>query len=96
VVTIYFLARCIRPKSLRGLLLRRGYDRSLGAIERRIISITNRYLYLKLANGQWDVNAIDRWMNDLVRNLESINNLTRFSLEDVEDMLLISCFLENY
>ncbi|OQD75863.1 hypothetical protein PENANT_c145G05160, partial [Penicillium antarcticum] len=88
VITIYFLARCIRPKSLRDLLLRRGYDRSLSAIERKIISITKQYPFLKFATGQWDLKAIDRWMNDLVRSQESINKFTRFSLEDAEDMVL--------
>jgi hypothetical protein len=96
VITIYFLARCIRPKSLRALLLRRGYDRSLGAIERKVISTTKQYPYLKSANGQWNLSAIDRWMNDLVRSQESVKNLTRFSLEDAEDMVLVSCLLEVY
>ncbi|KAJ6038410.1 uncharacterized protein N7446_005210 [Penicillium canescens] len=88
VITIYFFARCIRPNSIRGMLLRRGYDRSLGAIERKIISTTKQYPYLKFANGQWDLSAIDRWMKDLVRSQESVNNITRFSLEDAEDMVL--------
>ncbi|OGE47698.1 hypothetical protein PENARI_c038G08881 [Penicillium arizonense] len=88
LITIYFVARCIRPKSVQGLLLRRGYDRSLAAIERTIICTTKQYPYLKFANGQWDLSAIDRWMKDFVRSQESVNKLTRFSLEDAEDMVL--------
>ena len=88
VITIYFSSRCIRPRSLRSLLLRRGYDRSLGAIKRKIIYTTKQTPFLKSSNGHQDLNSIDRQMNDLIRSYE-VNNLTRFSLEDTEDMVLI-------
>ena len=52
VITMYFFARYIRRKTTRGLLLRRGYDRSVGAIERKIIYATQHYPFLKFANGQ--------------------------------------------
>jgi hypothetical protein len=35
-------------------------------------------------------------MNGLVRSRESVNNLTRFSLEDAENMVLVSYLLEVY
>ncbi|KAF4772616.1 hypothetical protein PENNAL_c0131G03188 [Penicillium nalgiovense] len=88
VITVYFSSRCIRPKSLCCLLLRRGHIRSLSAVERKIISITKQHPYLKSSNGHWDLNAIDRWMNDLIRSHESVNKLIKFSLEDAEDMAL--------
>lgn len=91
VITVYFSSRCIRPKSLCCLLLRRGHIRSLSAVERKIISITKQHPYLKSSNGHWDLNAIDRWMNDLIRSHESVNKLIKFSLEDAEDMALVSC-----
>ncbi|KAJ5531467.1 hypothetical protein N7527_004860 [Penicillium freii] len=88
VITVYFSSRCIHPKSLCCLLLRRGHIRSLSAVERKIISITKQHPYLKSSNGHWDLNAIDRWMNDLIRSHESVNKLIKFSLEDAEDMAL--------
>ncbi|KAL2695824.1 hypothetical protein AAEP93_003124 [Penicillium crustosum] len=88
VITVYFSSRCIRPKSLCCLLLRRGHIRSLSAVERKIISITKKHPYLKSSNGHWNLNAIDRWMNDLIRSHESVNKLIKFSLEDAEDMAL--------
>ncbi|KAJ5849407.1 hypothetical protein N7455_009263 [Penicillium solitum] len=88
VITVYFSSRCIRPKSLCCLLLRRGHIRSLSAVERKIISITKQHPYLKSSNGHWDLNAIDCWMNDLIRSHESVNKLIKFSLEDAEDMAL--------
>ncbi|KAJ5871073.1 hypothetical protein N7455_006014 [Penicillium solitum] len=88
VITVYFSSRCIRPKSLCCLLLHRGHIRSLSAVERKIISITKQHPYLKSSNGHWDLNAIDRWMNDLIRSHESVNKLIKFSLEDAEDMAL--------
>lgn len=94
VITVYFLSRQIRPRTLHYLLLRRGYDRSTRAIERKFFSITQQHPHLRTSKGQLDLDAVDRWIDDLLGNHESVNTLIRFSSEDAEDVILVSYTLE--
>lgn len=90
VTIVYFLSRQIRPRSLHSILLRRGYDRSAGAIERKLSSITQQHPHLRPSEVHWDLDAVDRWIDDLLGNHESVNTLIRFSLEDAEDVVRVS------
>jgi hypothetical protein len=87
-IMVYFLSRQIRPKALRYLLLRRGYDRSIRAIERKVFSIAQKYPYLK-PQGHWDLEVVDRWIDDLLGDHELVNALIQFSPEDAADVLLV-------
>lgn len=88
-IIVYFASRRIYPKTLYYLLLRRGFDRSINAIERRVINIAQKYPYLKSQNN-WDLEAVDRWIDDLLGDHESVNRLILFSPEDAEDVALVS------
>lgn len=94
VITVYFLSRQIRPQTLHCLLLRRGYDRSTGAIERKVFSITQQHPHLRTSEGHWDLQTVDSWIDDLLGNHESVNTPIRFSEEDAEHVVLVSHPLE--
>lgn len=85
---VYFLSRRIRPKTLRYLLLRRGYNRSTRAIERKLLSITQKYPHLK-PHGHWDLEVVDRWVDDLLGGHELVNALIQFSSDDAEVVALV-------
>jgi hypothetical protein len=86
IVAIYFLSRLIHPKTVRCLLLRRGYNRSIGAIERKALSVAQQHPYLRSSEGHWDVSAADHWLDDLLGDHESVNRLVQFSSEDAKDV----------
>lgn len=92
-IMVYFTSRQIRPKTLRYLLLRRGYDRSTRAIERKAFSITQQYPHLK-AHRDWNLDVVDLWIDDLLGNHDSVNKLVLFSLADAEDVAHASCLLK--
>ncbi|KAK9847496.1 uncharacterized protein MYU51_018655 [Penicillium brevicompactum] len=39
---------------------------------------------LRLARGQWDVRAVDGWIDGLLSDPESVNHIIRFTLQDAE------------
>lgn len=86
---VYFASRGIRPKTLHYLLLRRGFDRSTSAIEHKVVTIAQKHPYLK-SPIDWNLVAVDRWIDDLLGDHESVNRLIRFSPEDAEDVALVS------
>ncbi|KAF9249649.1 hypothetical protein DTO027I6_2718 [Penicillium roqueforti] len=69
IVAIYFLSRLIHPETVRCLLLRRGYNRSIGAIERKALSVAQQNPYLRSSEGHWDVSAVDHWTWHLIKRL---------------------------
>jgi hypothetical protein len=90
VITVYFLSRQIRPRTLHYLLLRRGYDRSARAIERKLFSIIQQHPHLRRSEGHWDLDSVDSWIDDLLGDHDLVNTLIHFSPEDAQDVALVS------
>lgn len=95
-IAIYFLSRLIYPKTVRCLLLRRGFDRSVVAIENKLVFIAQRHPELRSAGGYWDLNAVDLWIDNLIGDHESVNHLIRFSPTDAEDVLAVCISLGRF
>jgi hypothetical protein len=87
-IMVYFSSRHIRPTTLRHLLLRRGYNRSVRAIERKVLTIVHNYPSLK-PEGDWILGNVDHWLDDLLEDHEMVNTLIRFSAEDAKDVVLV-------
>ena len=77
-------------RSLRCLLLRRGFDRSENAIERKLRALVDENPHLGTSINLWDVSAVDRWIDDLLGDPESVNNLIKISAEDAEIIANVS------
>jgi hypothetical protein len=92
-ITIYFTSRQIHPRTLRFLLLRQGYDRSTQAIERKVFTTIQEHPHLK-TRGRWNLDVVDRWIDDLLGDHESVNTLILFSPEDAEDVACVRCTLK--
>lgn len=90
IVVIYFSSRGIRPKSVRLLLLRRGFDRSCRAIEAKIALVLRNNAYLRFSKGRWDWRAVDKWIDDLLGSHELVNDLIYLAAQDAEDVTLVS------
>lgn len=90
IVVIYFTSRYIIPSTLRCLLAHRGYDHTTTAIERMIRKIADHKPSLRLARGQWDVRAVDGWIDGLLSDPESVNHIIRFTLQDAEAVASVS------
>jgi hypothetical protein len=88
VIAVYFSSRCICTKALFELLSRRGYQRTERAIERKVHDIVNSAPSLR-PNGQWDVDAVDRWIDDILDH-DAVNRLTAFTPEDATVVALVS------
>jgi hypothetical protein len=87
-IAVYFSSRQICCKAVRFLLLRRGYDRSVPAIERKLLSISQQHPDLRTSEGNWELNVADSWIDAVLGDHESVNQLIRFSLADAEDVIL--------
>jgi hypothetical protein len=70
--------------------LRPNHNHSLDAIEHKVIAVTDQHPFLRPSGGYWDLSAVDRWIDDLVHNHESVNETIRFSLDDAEDVARVS------
>ncbi|KAJ5225425.1 hypothetical protein N7468_006650 [Penicillium chermesinum] len=79
IIMLYFTSRGLQPKPVRSLLQRRGYDRSTRAIEHKISAITRDNPHLRPTRGQWDLNAVDRWIDDYLQDHQLVNKLIHFS-----------------
>lgn len=90
-IAVYFSSRQICCKAVRFLLLRRGYDRSVPAIERKLLSISQQHPDLRTSEGNWELNVADSWIDAVLGDHESVNQLIRFSLADAEDVIAV-CF----
>lgn len=90
IILLYFTSRGLQPKSIRALLQRRGYDRSIRAIEHKIANTTRDCPQLRPGRGKWDLKAVDQWIDDLLCDHLSVNRLIYFSFQDAEDVALVS------
>jgi hypothetical protein len=66
------------------LLTRRGYHRTPCAVERKIQAIVGDCPSLRPSGGNWDIDAVDRWLDDVLGNTDDVNRLIKFTLEDAE------------
>lgn len=93
IITVFFSSRRVCPQAVRCLLLRRGYDRSVGAIERQLTKIKHQHSLLRSSEGFWDLDAVDMWVDEIFGDHELVNQLVRLSSGDAEDMLAVCLFL---
>jgi hypothetical protein len=70
------------------MLSRRGYQRTERSIERKVHDIVNSASSLR-PNGQWDVDAVDRWIDDILDH-DAVNRLTAFTSEDATVVARVS------
>ncbi len=87
VIAVYFSSRSICSKALSELLSCRGYHRTERAIERKIRYIVNSTPLLR-PDGQWDVDIVDRWIDDTVGH-DAVNRLTTFTSEDATAVAVV-------
>lgn len=90
IIAVYFTSRGVRPKSLRCLLKRRGFDRSCYAIKSKISHVLRRHTHLKGPKSLWDWRNVDQWIDDLLGDHELANTLISFLSEDADDIRLVS------
>ena len=90
IIAVYFTSRGVRPKSVRCLLKRRGFDRSCHAIESKIALVLKRHKHLRGPERLWDWSTVDAWIDDLLGSHELVNKLISFAFEDAEDVALVS------
>lgn len=90
VIAVYFSSRYICSKALSELLFCRGYHRTERAIERKIHDIVNSAPSLR-PGGQWEVDAVDRWIDNAVGH-DAVNRLTAFTSEDATAVALVGIF----
>lgn len=84
IIAVYFCSRHVSMRSLRCLLLRRGFDRSENAIERKLRTLLNDYPHLGTSIHIWDASAVDCWIDDLLGDPVSVNSLIQISSEDAK------------
>lgn len=89
VIIVYFSSRYIHSKALVELLLRRGYQRTDRAIERKIRHIVISAPSLRPHKGRWDVGAVDRWIDDILDH-DAVNHLIAFTPEDAKVVARVS------
>jgi hypothetical protein len=82
VITLYFSSRRINSMAVSQLLTCRGYHRTSSAIERKIQAIVDDRPSLRPSQGSWDVNIVDKWLDDVLGSNEDVNCLIKFSPED--------------
>ncbi|KAJ5704400.1 hypothetical protein N7536_000089 [Penicillium majusculum] len=88
-VAVYFTSRGVRPKSVRCLLKRRGFDRSCAAIESKVALVLKQHAHLRGPKGpkrRWDWRTVDGWIDDLLGSPEPVNTLINITFEDAEDV----------
>ncbi|KAJ1715700.1 hypothetical protein NYO67_2136 [Aspergillus flavus] len=66
------------------MLLRRGYARSRAAIEQKVHDIVNYVPSLRSPEFCWDVNAVDKWIDNFLQGPEFVNRLIDIKSEDAE------------
>lgn len=90
VIVLYFSSRGFRPRSVRCLLSRRGFDRSCRAIESKVALLSKQHAHLRGPQGLWDWRAVDRWIDDLLASHELVNESISFTTEDAENVQSVS------
>lgn len=83
-IALYFSSRHIGPKSVSLLLDRRGYHRTPGAVDRKVNKVVSDCPSLRLSEDSWDIDAVDRWLDDMLGGPEEVNRLIYFTPEDAE------------
>ncbi|GFF96666.1 hypothetical protein IFM61392_10419 [Aspergillus lentulus] len=83
-IVLYFSSRRIGPKSVSLLLSRRGYHRTPVAVDRKVNQVVSDLPSLRISEVTWDIDAVDRWLDDLLGDPEEVNRLIYFTREDAE------------
>ncbi|KAJ5216841.1 hypothetical protein N7468_009882 [Penicillium chermesinum] len=87
-ILLYFRSRCISYRSLYLLLLRRGFHRTLKAIERKTWVLVRQCPQLKSSTDQWNLGVVDCWIDRLVGSHEVVSGLVHLGAEDAEVIAL--------
>lgn len=83
-IGVYFISRLCRADTVKELLLRRGYSRSVGAITRKMREINQVWPKLKPSRDWWDLEEVDSWLDNIMGDHKSVNTIIHFTLEDAE------------
>lgn len=93
VILLYFLSRGIWLRSIRYLLLYRGYNRLISAIQAKIVCILRQNPDLKRPIGFWDLVMVDYWVDSYLGGNKLVNELINFTSDDAEEVALVSCII---
>jgi hypothetical protein len=91
IIAVYFSSRQICSRAIHHLLFRRGFRRTHRAIERKIYSTVKANPRLRLPKGYWDLDVVDRWIDDLLQDHRAVNEWIIFSADDADDVIRVSC-----
>lgn len=91
IIAVYFSSRQICSRAVHRLLFRRGFRRTHRAIERKIYSTVKVNPRLRLPKGYWDLDVVDRWIDDLLQDHRAVNEWISFSADDADDVVRVSC-----
>ncbi|KAE8422303.1 hypothetical protein BDV36DRAFT_245522 [Aspergillus pseudocaelatus] len=85
---VYFSSRYICSISVSYMMHRRGYRRTPSAIEKKVQRIIDNAPSLRPSQLQWDVDAVDHWLDDLLEGPEAVRRHIKFSSQDAEIVAL--------
>ncbi|KAE8383923.1 hypothetical protein BDV26DRAFT_3510 [Aspergillus bertholletiae] len=88
VMAVYFSSRDICSTPISYIMNRRGYRRTPSAIEQKVRRIIDNTPSLRPSQLQWDVDAVDHWLNDLLEGPEAVRRHIKFSSQDAEIVAL--------
>lgn len=92
-IALYFSSRRIRSDSVSLLLDRWGYKHTPVAVDRKVNKIVRGCPSLLLCDYSWDIDAVDRWLDDMLGDTEIVNRLISFTPEDAEIMAQVGHWL---
>jgi hypothetical protein len=84
VIAIYFASRYISHVAVSSLLSRRGYLRTPFAVKFKVKNIIDSDPSLWSPEEQWNVNAVDQWMDWILGSHQAVNQLIVFTSEDAD------------
>ncbi|GIJ86960.1 hypothetical protein Asppvi_005859 [Aspergillus pseudoviridinutans] len=84
VIALYFASRYISHAAVSSLLSRRGYWRTPPAVKYKVKNIIDGDPSLWSPEEQWNVNAVDQWMDMTLGSHQAVNQLIVFTAEDAD------------
>lgn len=88
-IALYFSSRRVQYNVVSYLLLRRGFCRSSSAIQHKISKIIHVQKTLKLDEQKWNLDEVDSFLDNLMKDQNEVNDLIMFSVQDATDVLLV-------
>ncbi|KAA8641404.1 uncharacterized protein ATNIH1004_001869 [Aspergillus tanneri] len=75
IVAVYFTSRGFTEAAVSQILHARGFRRSYDAVYRKIKDIRNKHPVLQAKDQDWDINAVDLWLDELSLDHQTVNHL---------------------